>query len=209
MNTPTSVDHEPVEVPLKDAAWAALLAWLVPGAGHFYQRRYAKGAIFSLCILGTFFTGLVLGDGQVVYASWRPNDYRWQYFCQLGVGLPAVPAIVQNIKTRQGADPLFPNRAFIIDDAGVVSAEVELEIPRARKTAYYAPPPGPIPTNDRCVLGIWHEEMQGLFEIGTLYTVVAGLLNLLAVYDAFAGPAFPGEDKKSEEDDEADEAHDS
>jgi ABC-type sugar transport system permease subunit len=39
---------------LKDPRVAALLAWLVPGLGHFYQGRTAKGVLFSVCILGTF-----------------------------------------------------------------------------------------------------------------------------------------------------------
>jgi hypothetical protein len=34
-----------------------------------------------------------------------------------------------------------------------------------------------------------------------LYTVVAGLLNVLAIYDAWEGPAFP-EPRKTEEDEE-------
>ena len=31
-----------------------------------------------------------------------------------------------------------------------------------------------------------------LVEIGTIYTTVAGLLNILAIYDAFEGPAYLG-----------------
>ena len=58
--------------------------------------------------------------------------------------------------------------------------------------------------DEKCVLALWNEELQHRFEIGTLYTVVAGLLNLLAVYDAFAGPAYPQE----EEDDPDDENED-
>ena len=50
-------------------------------------------------------------------------------------------------------------------------------------------------------MAIWHEELEHRFEIGTLYTVVAGLLNLLAVYDAFAGP-FVVADEKEKKDDE-------
>jgi hypothetical protein len=29
------------------------------------------------------------------------------------------------------------------------------------------------------------------FELGTLYTMIAGLLNVLAIFDAYGGPAFP------------------
>ena len=37
---------EPVDVDLKDPAVAAVAAWLWPGAGHIYQRRYHKGILY-------------------------------------------------------------------------------------------------------------------------------------------------------------------
>ena len=46
---------------------AALLAYLVPGAGHLYQGRRVKAAIYFTCIISLFFTGMVLGDWQPVY----------------------------------------------------------------------------------------------------------------------------------------------
>jgi len=42
------------------------------------------------------------------------------------------------------------------------------------------------------------------FDLGTAYTMIAGLLNLLAIYDAWGGPVFP-EPVKPKEDDEEDE----
>jgi len=41
---------------------------------------------------------------------------------------------------------------------------------------------------DRRQLSEWHLEASAGFELGTLYTSVAGLLNLLVILDAFAGP---------------------
>ena len=35
-----------------------------------------------------------------------------------------------------------------------------------------------------------HYRMGRDFEFGTVYTMVAGLLNVLVIYDAWAGPAF-------------------
>src|SRR3954470_19925530 len=61
------------DIHLKDPAFAAFLAWLIPGLGHLYQGRYHKAAIFFICIMGTFIYGLYLGDGRVVYASWSPE----------------------------------------------------------------------------------------------------------------------------------------
>ena len=37
-----------------------------------------------------------------------------------------------------------------------------------------------------------------MFDIGVLYTMVAGLLNYLAIYDAFCGPAILTEAQKEE-----------
>jgi hypothetical protein len=37
----------------------------------------------------------------------------------------------------------------------------------------------------------WHRALHRYFELGTVYTMIAGLLNILAVYDAYGGPAVP------------------
>src|SRR4029453_16513667 len=108
MSSQPPPDAEPtLEIDLRDPYFAALLAWLWPGAGHLYQRRYAKGILFLVCILGTYFFGLALGEGKVVYASWNEVDKRWQYPLQLGVGLPAAPALAQTMLIRRGIDPIL------------------------------------------------------------------------------------------------------
>ena len=98
---------EPVVVDLKDPYWAAFLAWIWPGAGHFYQKRYAKGFLFMICILSTYFFGLGIGQGRVVYASFKPGNLRWQFVCQLGVGAPALPAIFGTGKSSQVWGPIL------------------------------------------------------------------------------------------------------
>jgi hypothetical protein len=45
-------------------------------------------------------------------------------------------------------------------------------------------------------LAQWHRQLGKFFEIGTLYTMLAGMLNLLVIYDAWAGPLGPSEDEK-------------
>ena len=61
-NNVISIDGQNVD--LRNRALAALLAWLISGAGHFYQRRYAKGSLFFVCILSTWILGFVLGGGH-------------------------------------------------------------------------------------------------------------------------------------------------
>lgn len=81
---------------------AGILAYLIPGAGHFYQGRWFKGVIYFVCILGTFFGGLRLGEGAVVFHL--PNN-RWgislNYLAQVCVGLPALPAIYQTKRAKE------------------------------------------------------------------------------------------------------------
>jgi hypothetical protein len=174
--TKTNASSQPAgaasSVKLKDPVFAAFLAWLIPGGGHLYQGRTAKGLLFMVCILGTFFFGMWLGDGRVVYASWRTNDVRLPYLCQVGVGLPALPALVQ----AQRKVPLFGGRM--------------------------APPHLPEPgVNSYDELADWHKKLNRYFELGTVYTMIAGLLNILAIYDALDGPALGDDEEKTPEGD--------
>ncbi len=92
----STAPEDAIEIELRQPMIAALLAWALPGLGHDYQGRTGKGLLFFVCVLGTFFYGLYLGGGKVVYAAvpWE-QQYRWQYWCQLGVGLPSTPMLVQ------------------------------------------------------------------------------------------------------------------
>lgn len=163
---------------LKDPILAAILAWLIPGAGHLYQGRTAKGLMFMVCILGTFFFGLWLGDGRVVYASWRPNDVRLPYLCQVAAGLPALPALVQARRVATGRAPL----QFLLNGR-------------------MAPPrlPDGFPRVDE--LAEWHKTLNRYFELGTVYTMIAGLLNVLVIFDALDGPALDDEETDKSPDD--------
>ncbi len=162
----------PLVIDLRHPAVAAFLAWLVPGAGHLYQRRTAKGILFFVTILSTFFYGLYLGDGKVVYASWRSGDTRWAYICQAGVGLAAMPALVQ--ATRPGGGP----------GAGFMAP------PDLSPAGNLDEPPT---SSNGGELGMWNKNLHRYFELGTVYTMIAGLLNILVIFDAFAGPVETGE----------------
>lgn len=163
---------EAVVIDLKQPWLAGLLAWAIPGLGHIYQGRTGKGLLFLICILGTFVYGLYLGGGKVVYAAtnWE-QQYRWQYLCQLGVGLPATPMLIQRQRVESGKRPLW--------------------------NGFMAPPKNePTPWKDDSgnmstqpnELAKWTVELHPFFEIGTVYTVIAGLLNVLVICDAVSGP---------------------
>lgn len=173
----------PLEIELREPWLAALLAWLVPGMGHMYQRRTGKGLLFFVCVMGTFLFGLAIGDGKVVYASTRGEEpWRWQYYCQLGVGAPALPALVQRARREAHKAPLW--------------------------NGFMAPPsqePQELPddsgnmTTQPNELAAWTIAMHPRYELGTVYTVIAGLLNVLVICDAYAGPLVLVPRKKEKE----------
>ena len=155
---------DPVEVNLRNPILAGILAWLIPGAGHLYQRRYAKGILFMVCILGTFIFGMVLGGGKVVYVSFANSEVRYSYIPQFFVGAPALPALIQRQRVIRNRPPLW--------------------------NGFMAPPQQSGKPSERDELAKWHRQLKSRFDLGTLYTMVAGLLNILVIYDACAGPAF-------------------
>ncbi|MEM8960087.1 MAG: DUF6677 family protein [Acidobacteriota bacterium] len=79
---------------------AALLAWLVPGAGHIYLRRRARGVIFFGIVLVTMFIGCLLdgrlystfaGHPLVIAASLGSLGAGVPYFLLLAIGYAGVP----------------------------------------------------------------------------------------------------------------------
>jgi hypothetical protein len=153
--------------------------------------------LFFVCIVGTFFYGWYIGGERVVYASTanvfslRFLQDRWQYVCQVGVGLPALPALVQRQLVRDNKKPLFDDKFM-------------------RPPYEQAPGAPPFTSVDETdhnhtvvhpdELAKWNYDFGDYFEIGTVFTVIAGLLNILAIYDAYGGPLIivPPDDKKKQ-----------
>lgn len=168
---------ETIEIELKEPWIGGLLAWLVPGLGHLYQGRTAKGLLFFVCVLGTFLYGFSLGKGKVVYASTPGQAFRWQYYCQLGVGLPAMPALLQRRRVMQNQQPLWQSERF---SHGFMAPPSNRPVRSKDYSGRFSTQP-----NEQAK---WIVETYPNSELGTMYTVVAGLLNLLVICDAVAGP---------------------
>jgi hypothetical protein len=171
-------------VVLKDPGLSAFLAWLVPGLGHLYQGRMAKAVLYFVCIMGLFTYGLYLGSdaqkgyyGRVVYFSWEPGHKRLPYLCQIGAGLVAMPALIQSYRMADN-NPVWW-RGFM--------APPRLGPAQGRNIDQ--------PTADQLYL-----DLNRYFELGTVFTMIAGLLNILAIYDAWGGPVFLETGKKEEGD---------
>ena len=305
------------ELDLRNPWIAAGLAYLVPGAGHLYQRRYAKSTIFFCGIMGLFLCGTLLGEGKVVYWRWEPGVHRTiGYYSQFLVGLAALPARLQAMRyesppfanalpddpvRRDTTDSLevgerissdFRGRFQYIDSSSSESAEspiddvtgsIELErvtgkfgVSEVKGTLKIDRPDGTVQTLDlsgrpvvgyrvfsfgevtyqelvrpededrrefsgrrrflRCQFHTTDHKREGTiegtvarstwnwfqvpveekalrwlhgtlgrrYELAHVFTWIAGLLNLLAVWDALDGPAYGMGDEDEEEDEEED-----
>ena len=191
-------------VDLKDPALAACLTWLIPGLGQLYQGRRAKAALFFICIMATFIYGCYLGGsselgwGRVVYFSWRPDDRRLPFICQIGAGLPSMPALVQAYRMKNQRKVWL--KGFM---APPITASVQDESRPAN--------PGDV-NADQPTAHTLQRNLHRYFDLGTTYTMIAGLLNVLVIYDAWGGPVFSEtarkEDEESSEDEDNDETTD-
>ena len=191
---PTTENLEPVQViDLRNPYIAGLLAWLVPGLGHWYQGRKAKAVLFAVCIIPIFCIGAYLGShrelGLVrnVYFSWEPTgwamprSYPRPYFIpQACIGFVAIPAFFQAKHVESGGAPFFNH---LMAPPNATEAGLTTNVTAANATL------------DDIIA-----KLQFSYELGILYTVIAGLLNLLAIFDAIDGPitSRKPEDKKSE-----------
>ena len=71
---------------LRSPAWPVLLTWLVPGLGHFQQRRKLRGTIIFVMLVGLLVIGTLLADSSNL--SRERHYYYWGG--QLMAGLPAL-----------------------------------------------------------------------------------------------------------------------
>lgn len=68
--------HRPI------ALIALIAAWLVPGAGHVYVNRPIRGLIIFLVITATFWAGIGIGGVMTV----DPQNERWWYIAEMLTG---------------------------------------------------------------------------------------------------------------------------
>lgn len=88
-------------------AWVgAILAWLVPGAGHIWQGRLTRGLILGSVIWIMFFAGALLG-GHLYSILDASSAGMLSYvfgFCNLGAGLLYVLARSAEIAVKEQAN---------------------------------------------------------------------------------------------------------
>ncbi len=184
-----SMSSEPTVValptPSKMDPAAALLSYLIPGLGQLVQGRIAKGLVFFVGVYGLFFYGQFLGQGRNVYFgdTTTPAQQAWkapklivnlfnrpQFAGQVWIGMAAWPAIYHYWNDAPVESP--QHRAVIeqLDTLGWLQ-RTQVALPEEK-------------INDL------QRDGDKRWDLGWVYTVIAGVLNILVICDALAGPAF-------------------
>ena len=181
-DTPTE-PQEPAEVfdvnLLKNPLFAAVLAWLVPGLGHWYQGRKEKAVLFFVCIMSVFLFGCYMGSdrdfgpARTVFAKWKKGERRLYFIPQAFIGLAAIPATLQESRVQQGLPPRWK---------GLMAPPNSFD---AKK-----------PEGNPTINELYHKMGNRNFELGTIFTVIAGFMNILVIFDAISGPIIEPEDEK-------------
>jgi hypothetical protein len=150
---------------------AGFLSYLIPGLGQIHQGRTAKGILFFVCLYSLFFFGMFLGNWQNVYI-WTPEG-------------------AEQARTGE-AFKFFTDNArylgqFCIGVAAWPSVIQHLTYNRNADghplLGQFQRMPAEKELNNQL-----RREAKGP-DLGWVYTVIAGVLNILVIYDAFAGPA--------------------
>ncbi len=172
---------------------AAVLAWVLPGAGHFFLGHTRRALMIFAGIFGLFAGGLFIGGVDCI-------DRKEDFFWFLGQSLTGPVAL--------GTDYLHQNHFKALSDQSVrnlrspedlqrayrgsmssakadekrVFKDVQITDPTTKQTSIVRVPmfepagPGEYPPN---IKGLGRVN-----ELGTLFCTVAGFMNLICILDA-------------------------
>jgi len=167
----SSKPTEPPPPPVKLDFVAAFLSYLIPGLGQLTQGRVRKGLLYLISLYALFFYGMYLGSFKnVSLPDYHPNE-------------PTVNRLASDLYTRFQFVGQFP--------IGMAAW------PAVYQYVVYDPHDDASPPLHGCMRAPSMDEINRLqrdgdktWDLGWVYTVIAGVLNVLVIYDALAGPAF-------------------
>lgn len=134
---------------------AFLLACAMPGLGHAYLGDLKRAALILTSIMGLFLGGILIGGIDVID---RTED-KWWFILQAGVG-----------PTAFAANALHQNLF-----------KIEVQGPRGPLRQSGHPDPANNPNNQPTPAT---KSLGRVNEVGSLYTAMAGMLNLIVIIDA-------------------------
>lgn len=134
---------------------ALVLAWLIPGAGHVYLRRPIHGVVIFLTITATFWAGVGFGGVMTV----DPRADRWWFMAET---LTGINGLVGNARQKRVyADIAKDDPRLTRIDSSEKVQDVDIALAEKGVALVY---PADV--------------------VARAYAGVAGLLNLLCIFDA-------------------------
>jgi hypothetical protein len=142
----------------------ALVGWLVPGAGYVMIGQRARGVVVGVTILLIFVAGLLIGGMRVIDSSF-----------------------IESVQQRQERERTDADARRTIKNYQPPNA-----IARTLQKPWFIGQvlTGPVAIASNVVATRWGGEAGSpfsharVYEIGVLYTAVAGMLNLMAIIDS-------------------------
>ncbi len=161
---------------------AALLAVVFPGLGHLYLGRFRQAALIMVGVLGLYGTGVLIGGISCID---RRDNFIW-FMGQALVG-PLTLGLDQYHQSHMKVIASDKNGATIIRSAN----PNEMRDPDSGRAVVTFPDPATgLPTaniNGKKYSPAWPPYVKSVSrtnELGTLFTTIAGFLNVIVIVDA-------------------------
>jgi len=189
-----------------------LIAWMIPGSGYFLLRERLRAAAVFFSVVILFFLGILIGGIRIMDPpGWGQYGYKIQLVEHPDGGhydisrvdpinaeqetTPTLqgdrimgPAITNMLVSEVGEKPWYVGQILCGPITLMASA---ISVTEARPDENATSAYGPIGLSPVESVPASHSRS---WEIGTLYTAVAGMLNLLAVIDSTFLAATPAEE---------------
>lgn len=146
---------------------AGLLAWILPGLGHWYLGHRVRAVTLMVVIALTFWTGVAIGG---VKSTVDPNENRIWFLAQICAGGHTVLAAIWS-KSLTPVVYECPHCGASLTE----KPEYGAKCPACGKEI------ARVESAERTRLAFWPQ-----VDIAIVYTGIAGLLNLLVILDAIA-----------------------
>lgn len=177
---------------------AAILSYLIPGLGQILQGRISKGIVFFVSLYTLFFYGMALGAMKNV---WMPPSSSIKHLPKVELGIRQLSFSSDGAMKSLAYRPQFLGQFWI----GAAAWPAVLQY-LADKDPNAVPQPEGLPLIGRYMATPPDDELQRLqrdgnkrWDLGWVYTLIAGVLNLLVIYDALAGPAIKDDENEKGE----------
>ena len=151
----------------------------MPGLGQVYQGRVGKGVLFMVCLLGMFISGQALGEWHNVFMP-NKTDIKNINPTMKDLNPWHLPGPIADCISYLGAGTSGPSSGWASPPGPPSGSTTRCRCRRDGTTSKK------LPENENRVNDYLrdHDKMP---DLAWVYTVIAGMLNILVIYDAYAG----------------------